>query len=316
MDELDRERSTAQVLAAAGTAAALFAGLALAITRKRDEAADAEEGDGLATASAAADAVAAAPEQARRLRDRLPRPNRPELDRVLPLDAASGVAERLKAAAAAMPHLAGANAATVDLGSLSPAQAAAARAAAAAVAKAEQALEAVGGGRGRTPEVSQETVDEATHHLREVAQQAAELALGLWQSTRERAASTRLPGVAETVEGVGASVGEAAHVAGASAREAAHGAAERTQELVHDVAEKAHDLGEKAKRGARDAAETTAETSKETASALAWLVAVVTVVVYVLLKPERRETLTKFFAEATAQTQELLRDFRGYDDEF
>ena len=60
----------------------------------------------------------------------------------------------------------------------------------------------------------------------------------------------------------------------------------------------------------------TVETGKEFVSAFAWLVAAITVVVYVLLKPERRESLTRFADEAVVQAQELLRDLRGYDDEF
>ena len=342
MDELDQERSTAQALAAAGAAAALFAGLALAITRKRDSSrelvAALDGGADTVTAdrvSDLAEQVAAlapevmevldrqAPETARRLRDRLP------MLRRVREDSADRVAEArcdvvVDAEGSPVADLASL-APQLDLAALTPAQAAAARAAAAAVARAEQALGAVGSAGSRSRGSGQEAAEEAAHALREVAQQAAEVALALWQNARGRVATA-----ADDATDQVTAVADRAPGAAVAAREAVTEAVGRTQGVVHEVAEKAHglgakahdlgetthDLGEKAKRDAHDAVEATVKTGKESVSAFAWLVALVTLVVYVLLKPERRESLTRFADEAAVQVQELLRDLRGYDDEF
>lgn len=343
MDELDQERSTAQALAAAGAAAALFAGVALAITRKRGESEPIAAGVSGGTARRApgegaghlAEQVAAlapevlevleqhVPDSMRRLRDRLPGLGRPRAD--LPAvqaaaaerlsDLAEQVTERVEEGAAAAKR--SGDLGQLDLSALTPAQATAARAAAAAVARAEQALGAVGTAGSRSRDTGQDAAEDIARALREVAHQAAETALDLWQQARGRVATVgdgETPG--ETAAHLAATVAEGAQGASEKAREAAAEAAARAHGVAHDVADKAHDLGDKAKKGARDAAETTVETGKESVSALAWLVAAIAVVVYVLLKPERRESLTRFANEAVVQAQELLRDLRGYDDEF
>lgn len=87
-------------------------------------------------------------------------------------------------------------------------------------------------------------------------------------------------------------------------------------ERVHDVGERAHDLGEKAKEASRTMAEATVDVSKEATAALLWLAAAFAAIVYVLLKPERREQLTRFAADASLQAREVWRDLKGYDDEF
>jgi hypothetical protein len=350
MDELDQERSTAQAMAAAAAAAALFAGLALAVTRKRGEntTLDLASGiTGISASDAAADArladqvVALAPEvvqvleqhvpdSMRRLRDWFPTLRRPP---AYPGAVASETAERVSdvaeqvdqsAEAEVGPARQGVEPVEIDLSALTPAQAAAARAAAAAVARAEQALSAVGTVRSRSRETGQEAADDIAQALRQVAHQAAEVALDLWEQARGR-----IPVVGEgetageAAAHLTATVFDGARGAGEKARQEAAEAAARAQGIAEEVAdrasaagEKAHDLGDRAKQGAREAADATVETGKESVSAFAWLVAAITVVVYVLLKPERRESLTRFADEAVVQAQELLRDLRGYDDEF
>ena len=120
----------------------------------------------------------------------------------------------------------------------------------------------------------------------------------------------------ESAKGSGAVVVEGVKDVGDQIREAATGAAERVQRVVEDTKDKADGFGGQAKTIAGGAVEATVQTGKRSASPFAWLVAAVTVVVFVLLKPERRDSLTRFADEAAVQAQELLRDLRGYDDEF
>jgi hypothetical protein len=80
--------------------------------------------------------------------------------------------------------------------------------------------------------------------------------------------------------------------------------------------EKAHDLGTRQSRAPVKRPMRRSRRARSPSQRFAWLVAAITVVVYVLLKPERRESLTRFADEAVVQAQELLRDLRGYDDEF
>lgn len=336
MDELDQERSTAQTLAAAGAAAALFAGIALAATRKRNEPITVAPTPHPAKATRSAkigdvaDQVAAvapevmeildrhAPATAKRLRDSLPLLRHTRTEASDEVDTAKkrfmDTARSLRQHAAESPKEpeVSRSGGQIDLADLSPDQATAARAAATAVARAEQALDAVGSAGGRSRATSQEAADEVAHSVREVAQHAAEVALDLWQSARGRVEAT----VGETAKQVSAVATESALDAREKTRDVAAEASDRAQGIAHDVAEKAHDLTDRAKKSAHDAAESTIDTSKESVSALAWLTAAVALIVFVLLKPERRESLTRFTDEAIVQVQELLRDVRGYDDEF
>lgn len=188
---------------------------------------------------------------------------------------------------------------------LSAAQQIAAQAAAAAVARAERALglgaSLADAARDRVPRVTHAVGEDIVPSLREVAQHAAATALDLWQAAVERAAEAKAPDLGEPVE--------------QAAEKIAHGG-ERAKEVTGAVAEKAAELGDRAKDASRRTAEATVATGKETGALLFWLGAAVGIIFWLLLSPERRQRISRFAEEATVQVRELVRDLRGYDDEF
>jgi len=150
---------------------------------------------------------------------------------------------------------------------------------------------------------------------------AAHLKSTLVEGAHEAGEKTRgaVAEVTARVQGIAHGVADRIHHAEGRAPDLGdktHHVGDKAHDLGDRAKQGAHDLGEKARQGVRDAAGTTVDTGRETVSAFAWLVAAIAVVVYVLLKPERRESLTRFADEAVIQVQELLRDLRGYDDEF
>jgi hypothetical protein len=357
MDELDEERSSGQVLAAASAAAGLLGALALALTRPRNAAGEEPEGEaaprkaaaGTGTdfqqvvdqvAEVAPDLVAAldqhAPDVARKLRSKLPlvrafgggaladavefgrAPRRPSRGFGIRAagnagEQAEGIKDRVAEAAEDVKEAAGKAADSIDLSSLTAAQRAAAQAAIAAVSKAENAF----GGSERLAGAA----ESLTPMLRDVAQQAAVHALDLWQSARSRSESALQEG-AETVRQEAAGIRRAARDAGDDAADFANAAIERAREEA-DAARVRAEEAEAAIRELREAASREAEPVVEAAAEavgverkqgsvagkLMWVAALSGAAFYVLMDEERRRTVT-------VQAREMMRDLRGYDDEF
>ncbi len=346
MDELDREGSNGRMLAAAGAAAAVFAAIALGLTRRKTVLAPGVEIDAPAelpapkadlpaaatgggadirrlaeqVAEVAPEVIAAleqhAPDTARKLRDGLALLRRRVKDEG---DAATAALEDGIGEASDFAHFRG----------LSQAQVAAARAAAAAVARAERALASRDKGADALRARTEGATEDIVPALREIAQQAAEGAIDLWQAARARgadAAQTARLDLAAPLE---------------RAEEALHGLAERTHDAegklkdrakavegrVEERVERVRDAAAGAASNAKGKADTTVErvheaadeavdAGKEAGAAFMWLAAAFGLIFYVLLSEERREQLTRFTDEASVQLRELLRDVRGYDDEF
>ena len=192
---------------------------------------------------------------------------------------------------------------------MTQAQQIAAQAAAAAVARAERAF-----GRGaaladaarhRAPEVRHVLPEDVVPSLLDVAQQAANAAVDRWQAVMEKAAEaapSELPEpVAHAAHRLKATTGKVKEAPAA----AAHGAADRVEVLSG-----------RAKAATRRTAEATVETGKETFAIIFWLGAALGVIFWVLLDEKRRTQAQQFFTEASVQARELVRDLKGYDDEF
>ncbi|HEX5498319.1 MAG TPA: hypothetical protein VFX03_03795, partial [Thermomicrobiales bacterium] len=159
--------------------------------------------------------------------------------------------------------------------------------------------------RQRAPEVRHALPDEVVPGLREVAQQAATAAVERWQDLMERAAETAPSELPEPVA-------QAAHrlkATGGKVKDAPAAAA-------HEAAERVEELGDRAKAATRRGAEATVETGKETFAIIFWLGAALGVIFWVLLDERRRTQAQRFVNEATVQARELVRDLKGYDDEF
>lgn len=137
--------------------------------------------------------------------------------------------------------------------------------------------------------------------LREVALQAAATALELWQAARERAEDMVDLAEQEVKD-------PALHVVAEAEQKAKNAAAA--------VAHRADDVSEKAKQVTKSAAETTVSTGKDTMVTLVWTAAAAGIVYYVLMDKDRREQVLKTLDAILVQGREIVRDFRGYDEEF
>jgi hypothetical protein len=191
---------------------------------------------------------------------------------------------------------------------LSQAQQIAAQAAAAAVARAERALERgaalADAARHRAPEVRHALPEDVVPSLRDVAQQAATAAVERWQAAMDRAAEAAPSELPEPVA-------HAAH-----RLKATTGKVKEAPAVAHEAAERVEELGGRAKAATRRTAEATVETGKETVAIIFWIGALLGVIFWVLLDERRREQAQRFVSEATTQARELMRDLKGYDDEF
>lgn len=339
MDELDREGSSGRTLAAAGAAAAVFAAIALGLTRRKTVLApgvDAPVVDVPAVpevdvpakagadirrlveqvAEVAPEVLAAleqhAPDTARKLRDRLAVVRRRVKEEG---DAFASTVEDASELADDPSHARG----------LTQAQMVAARAAAAAVARAERALASRDKVADAARARSESVADDVVPALREIAQQAAEGAIELWQAARARgtdaahAARHDLAGPLDKAEHAVHGLAERTHDAEEALRERARTVEHKVEarvERVRGAATGAKDKADQAAERVHEAADEAVDAGKEAGAAFMWLAAALGLIFYVLLSEERREQLTRFTDEASVQVRELLRDVRGYDDEF
>lgn len=169
-------------------------------------------------------------------------------------------------------------------------------AAARAIAGAEQAK--VTGVRVRR--LPHKANKEVVPPIREVALNAASAALDLWQAAREKAS--------EAIDAADAGRGSAAHLiaeAEHAARDAAHTAT--TQIAL---------TGKRAKEASAHAAEATVATTKDGVAALVWGGAAAAAIFYLMLDEKRREQVLHAVDSIVKTSLDLIRDFRGYDEEF
>lgn len=365
MDELDEERSSGQVIAAASAAAGLLGALALALTKKKDQPDSADAAYGVAAkpstggpdfaqvvdqvAEVAPELVAAldrhAPEVSRQIRSKLPlvrafggasladaveygkRPSRVRRAEMGLRASAAKVEDRVVDVAHEAKELAEEAVertkaqAEVDFSALSAAQAAAAQAAIAAVAKAENAFGASERFAGLAGKGAADTIQPL---IRDVAQQAATLALDLWQNARSRgeaAADDALHAASRHA------ATDATHAASAALGIARGAVGDVSSDVLREAlaararAERAQQDAESALRDLRAAASREAakvehevKTAKEKKGGLfgmkfMWLASLLGLGFYIFIDEERRR-------ETSTQVREVLRDLRGYDDEF
>jgi hypothetical protein len=368
MDELDEERSSGQVIAAASAAAGLLGALALALTRKKDLPAT-ETGAAMGVAAkpsggstgpdfaqvvdqvaeVAPELVAAldtfAPEVSKQIRRKLPlvrafggasladaveygkRPSRLKRAEMGIRAAADKVEDRVVDVAHEAKDRAdetlerAREKAELDLSSLSAAQAAAAQAAIAAVSKAENAFGAgerfgIHAGKGASESIQP--------LIRDVAQQAATLALDLWQNARTRTESAAdevahraARDAAETRHAAGEALGIAKHTASAAGDDLlreAHAARERAERAQHEAEAALRELREAAAREVKHAGVAPLHAPEKKSGGIfslkfMWFASLLGLAFYVFLDEERRK-------ETSFQVKEILRDLRGYDDEF
>lgn len=201
----------------------------------------------------------------------------------------------------------------------STAQAAAARAAATVVGQAERALgrgvSLLGLAKEQVPAAASRGRERVVPSVRDASVQAAANALEAWQGARERAAAAAAAAESE----IGRSTAKAAHVAADSRgrlRSATTATAGRAAERASAVGERAAEVRSRATSATRGTAAATVETGKDASATLFWTGAAASLIYYALLSPERRDQVVQVAREVGGQIQELVRDFRGYDDEF
>ncbi|MGI9254243.1 MAG: hypothetical protein ACR2J8_10880 [Thermomicrobiales bacterium] len=356
MDELDEERSNGQIIAAASTAAGLLGALAVAMSKRKGQPKDGPMGISARSATTgpdyqqvidqvaevAPDLVAAldrhAPEVSRQIRSKLPlvrafggasladavefgrKPKRVEANmgiRVNPEQADVRVAEGVPETVAAPTR----GDVDVDFSALSAAQAAAAQAAIAAVSKAETAF---GASERFASLAGKSAADSVAPLIRDVAQQAAVLAVDLWQNARNKseaavedglhAARLHARDLAKDADSARHDVMGIAHMAADDARREAEAARERAERAQREAEAALRELRASVERetGKIAASLPTAPEKKKKGGfgvKFMWIASLLGLGFYVFMDEERRK-------ETGVQVREMLRDLRGYDDEF
>lgn len=192
---------------------------------------------------------------------------------------------------------------------LSTAQAVAAQTAAAAIAQAEKArdfgIDLAANVRERLPEVSQKVGEEIVPSVQTAVRRTAASGVDLWQAARERATEA-VPSI-----DLGRGRDEVARSADVFGR-----GSNRVREATGTVADQASQIGHRVRTAPGRAVNATASATKDGGAALLWGGAAASLVYYALLTPERREQVLQTARTAGEQLQEVIRDFRGYDDEF
>jgi hypothetical protein len=167
-----------------------------------------------------------------------------------------------------------------------------------ALFSAERARGVASQAKGRVPN---KVGEELVPSVREVALHAAAAALELWQTARERAE--------DVVEHAEQELKE-------PALHAVEEAEQRAKKAAASVVHRADDVSERARLATKSAAETTVSTGKDTAATLIWSAAAAGIVFYILMDKDRRDQVLKTIEAVALQAREIVRDFKGYDEEF
>lgn len=184
-------------------------------------------------------------------------------------------------------------------------QAIAAQAAAAAVSGAERARgighSVADATKERVPRVTRRAETDIVPPLRGLALQAAATGADLWRTARNRA-------------------DDVAHLdletPAARAAQAVGAGSERARGASAAVAGKAGEFRGRATGASKKTAAATVGTTKDSGALLLWGGAAAGLVFYAIMDPALRERVGRTAQSASTQARELIRDFRGYDDEF
>jgi hypothetical protein len=177
-----------------------------------------------------------------------------------------------------------------------------------AVSGVERARDAASQAKGKVPGVTAKVNEDVVPSVREIALQAASAALDLWQAARERAEEVVEAAQHDVAEPAAHAVGSALHAVGTAERNA--------REAASQVIGRSEEAGAKAREASKHAAEATVSTGKDTGAALFWAGAAAGIIFYAMLDKERREQVLRTADAIIGQARELLRDFKGYDEEF
>lgn len=207
----------------------------------------------------------------------------------------------------------------IDLGALTPAQTAAAQAAAAAVARAERALglskQVAGAAKKQSAKVTHTVGDDVLPNIKEAAQSAASAAVDRWpRGDKGVEKSDFSDALDEAVRRVLAQRDEADHAATRLRAEAADRASEAAAQATA-AANRASEAAEKVNLKV-PAPEPKRNEGGKPLAALFWLGSLLGLLAWLMLDERRREQTTRVAAEASTQVRELMRDLKGYDDEF
>ena len=155
--------------------------------------------------------------------------------------------------------------------------------------------------RKEWPKLKKTVEKEVLPPVRDTALGLVGEAIGLWNEGRDRAADVTGGDLSKT----------ASHALDVAAAQG-----ERARDASNVVAERAAELGDRARDASRRTADATVETSKDTGALLFWAGAAAALVFYAVLTPERRDQVARTVAVVSTEVQELVKDLQGYDDEF
>lgn len=165
----------------------------------------------------------------------------------------------------------------------------------------------------RVPDLTGKIEGDIVPSLREAARRGASSGADLWRTARDGAVAA-VPSV--ELGRARARVGEThtAHMKRA-AKEVEKGR-QRAKKAAKSTTDERSDLVDRVRSAPRRAASATIDTGRETGAMLLWGGAGAALAYYALLTPERRTQVNQVVQTAATQVQELIGDFRGYDDEF
>jgi hypothetical protein len=203
----------------------------------------------------------------------------------------------------------------------------------------DQVGETAVAGAARAREVGARVASDALPTMRDLATQAATIALQSWEAARSRTAETTpqarrvSAGLAQRIELVRPDADELLQRAQLAADELVIQARQAGDEILArvratlDLAAEAADATEpvverarlapaQARRGLSDASDRAKETGSDALSFALWTAAAAGIVWYVLVNQERRERLERLARSTWGQANELYRDMKGNDEAF
>jgi hypothetical protein len=158
--------------------------------------------------------------------------------------------------------------------------------------------------------VQQKITEDLAPTAREVALQAASLALELWHAGRARASEL----TDNTQQGV---VAQAANVKQSAGRRALDATSAVTGK-VSTVTDSAGEAANRARSASKHAADTTVHTTKDTGALIFWLGAAASIIYFALLNERRRHQVLKFTSKSLKQLKKAVDDLtaepRGYPE--
>ena len=191
----------------------------------------------------------------------------------------------------------------------------------------EKASETVHAALDQATTLAQSIVEQATNRALEGAQKArdARATVGAHASERiDQAAKTLEHDVAPSVKEVAFQAATVALELWQAAREKTEHAIETGKSEIPDAAShalnaaerRAEEVGSMAKSASKHAASATADAGKDTGATLLWAGAATAVVLYGVLQKERREQVLRYAHSGLAIARDLISDYKGQDGRF